>query len=638
MTIENRAFEADTSKILDIVIHSLYSNREIFLRELISNASDALDKRRFLASTNQSMQASQELQIQIKSDKKAKTLTISDNGVGMDSDDLVSSLGTIARSGTKNFIEQLESSKQNDENKLSLIGQFGVGFYAAFMVAETVDVISRKVGSDKAYKWHSDGSNGYSLDDAERGEEGTDIILHLKKDAKEFLEEQRISYMVKKYSDHLSAPIYWQDGEASTMLNSASAIWTRPKSEITEEQYNSFYQQASSAYDTPYLTMHNVTEGVTNFTSLLFIPSTRPMDLFNPERKSRLQLYINRVFITDECEELVPNWLRFVRGVVDTPDLDLNVSREMLQQVPAINKIKKTIIRRVLSELKKQAGKKQEEYQKFWLDFGLVIKEGLYEDQDFREKILELCRFYSCRKGDYISLAQYVSEMKEKQEEIYYLSSETVEQAEMSPHIEGFKARDIDVIVLSDPIDEFWLPLVPDFEGKKFKSASRGALDLDKFESENSEKKKADPSKFDLLIARIKTNLGEKISDVRLSSTLTESPVCLVADEGGMDIQMERLMKAHNRDFQGAPRILEINPDHELVIALNKLADAKSSSKESELVDDAAFLLFDQAQIIEGRMPADLTAFSKRMTRIMSFSLKNDSGQKRAVPVEKPNI
>jgi len=628
MTIENRAFEADTSKILDIVIHSLYSNREIFLRELISNASDALDKRRFLASTNQSMQASQELQIQIKSDKKAKILTISDNGVGMDSDDLVSSLGTIARSGTKNFIEQLESSKQNDENKLSLIGQFGVGFYAAFMVAETVDVISRKVGSDKAYKWHSDGSNGYSLDDAERGEEGTDIILHLKKDAKEFLEEQRISYMVKKYSDHLSAPIYWQDGEASTMLNSASAIWTRPKSEITEEQYNSFYQQASSAYDTPYLTMHNVTEGVTNFTSLLFIPSTRPMDLFNPERKSRLQLYINRVFITDECEELVPNWLRFVRGVVDTPDLDLNVSREMLQQVPAINKIKKTIIRRVLSELKKQAGKKQEEYQKFWLDFGLVIKEGLYEDQDFREKILELCRFYSCRKGDYISLAQYVSEMKEKQEEIYYLSSETVEQAEMSPHIEGFKARDIDVIVLSDPIDEFWLPLVPDFEGKKFKSASRGALDLDKFESENSEKKKADPSKFDLLIARIKTNLGEKISDVRLSSTLTESPVCLVADEGGMDIQMERLMKAHNRDFQGAPRILEINPDHELVIALNKLADAKSSSKENELVDDAALLLFDQAQIIEGRMPADLTAFSKRMTRIMSFSLKNDSGQK----------
>ena len=628
MTIENRAFEADTSKILDIVIHSLYSNREIFLRELISNASDALDKRRFLASTNQSMQASQELQIQIKSDKKAKILTISDNGVGMDSDDLVSSLGTIARSGTKNFIEQLESSKQNDENKLSLIGQFGVGFYAAFMVAETVDVISRKVGSDKAYKWHSDGSNGYSLDDAERGEEGTDIILHLKKDAKEFLEEQRISYMVKKYSDHLSAPIYWQDGEASTMLNSASAIWTRPKSEITEEQYNSFYQQASSAYDTPYLTMHNVTEGVTNFTSLLFIPSTRPMDLFNPERKSRLQLYINRVFITDECEELVPNWLRFVRGVVDTPDLDLNVSREMLQQVPAINKIKKTIIRRVLSELKKQAGKKQEEYQKFWLDFGLVIKEGLYEDQDFREKILELCRFYSCRKGDYISLAQYVSEMKEKQEEIYYLSSETVEQAEMSPHIEGFKARDIDVIVLSDPIDEFWLPLVPDFEGKKFKSASRGALDLDKFESENSEKKKADPSKFDLLIARIKTNLGEKISDVRLSSTLTESPVCLVADEGGMDIQMERLMKAHNRDFQGAPRILEINPDHELVIALNKLADAKSSGKKNELVDDAAFLLFDQAQIIEGRMPADLTAFSKRMTRIMSFSLKSDSGKK----------
>ena len=628
MTIENRAFEADTSKILDIVIHSLYSNREIFLRELISNASDALDKRRFLASTDQSLQAEQELQIHIKSDKKAKTLTLSDNGIGMDSDDMVSSLGTIARSGTQNFIKQLEASKENDDSKLSLIGQFGVGFYAAFMVAETVDVISRKAGSDKAFKWHSDGATGYSLDNAERSEAGTDIILHLKKDAKEFLEEQRISYMIKKYSDHLSAPIYWQNAEESTMLNSASAIWTRPKSEITQEQYTSFYQQASAAYDTPYLTLHNVTEGVTNFTSLLFVPSTRPVDLFNPERKSRLQLYINRVFITDECEDLVPNWLRFVRGVVDTPDLDLNVSREMLQQVPAINKIKKSIIRRVLSELKKQAGKNQEAYESFWLEFGLVVKEGLYEDADFREKILELCRFYSCRKGGYISLAEYVSEMKEQQEEIYYLSSETVEQAEISPHIEGFKARDIDVIVLSDPIDEFWLPLVPEFEGKKFKSASRGALDLDKFEQEDTEMKKADPSEFDMLIARIKTNLGEQIADVRLSSTLTESPACLVADENGMDIQMERLMKAHNKDFQGAPRILELNPDHDLVAALNKMADAKSGSKENGLVDDASHLLFDQAQILEGRMPSDLTAFSKRMTRVMASSIMDDAQTK----------
>jgi molecular chaperone HtpG len=628
MTIENRAFEADTSKILDIVIHSLYSNREIFLRELISNASDALDKRRFLASTDQSLQAEQELQIHIKSDKKAKTLTISDNGIGMDSDDMVSSLGTIARSGTQNFIKQLEASKENDDSKLSLIGQFGVGFYAAFMVAETVNVISRKAGSDKAFKWHSDGATGYSLDNAERSEAGTDIILHLKKDAKEFLEEQRISYMIKKYSDHLSAPIYWQNTEESKMLNSASAIWTRPKSEITQEQYTSFYQQASAAYDKPYLTLHNVTEGVTNFTSLLFVPSTRPVDLFNPERKSRLQLYINRVFITDECEDLVPNWLRFVRGVVDTPDLDLNVSREMLQQVPAINKIKKSIIRRVLSELKKQAGKNQEAYENFWLEFGLVVKEGLYEDADFREKILELCRFYSCRKGGYISIAEYVSEMKEKQEEIYYLSSETVEQAEISPHIEGFKARDIDVIVLSDPIDEFWLPLVPEFEGRKFKSASRGAHDLDKFEQEDTEKKKADPSEFDMLIARIKTNLGEQIADVRLSSTLTESPACLVADENGMDIQMERLMKAHNKDFQGAPRILELNPDHDLVAALNKIADAKSGSKENGLVDDASHLLFDQAQILEGRMPSNLTAFSKRMTRVMACSIMDDARTK----------
>jgi molecular chaperone HtpG len=496
------------------------------------------------------------------------------------------------------------------------------------MVAENVDVISKKANSEKAFRWHSNGKTGFSLDNAERSEAGTDIILHLKKDAKEFLEEQRISYMVKKYSDHLSAPIYWQNAEESTMLNSASAIWTRPKSEITKEQYTSFYQQASAAYDTPYLTMHNVTEGVTNFTSLLFVPSTRPVDLFNPERKSRLQLYINRVFITDECEDLVPNWLRFVRGVVDTPDLDLNVSREMLQQVPAINKIKKSIIRRVLSELKKQAGKNKEDYEKFWLDFGLVVKEGLYEDANFREKILELCRFYSCRKGGYISLAEYVSEMKEQQEEIYYLSSETVEQAEISPHIEGFKSRDIDVIVLNDPIDEFWIPLVPDFEGKKFKSASRGTHDLNKFEHKDTDKKKADPSEFDMLIARIKTNLGEQIADVRLSSTLTESPACLVADENGMDIQMERLMKAHNKDFQGVPRILELNPDHDLVAALNKMADAKSGSKESDLMNDASYLLFDQVQILEGRMPSDLTAFSKRMTRIMASSIMDDAQTK----------
>ena len=296
----------------------------------------------------------------------------------------------------------------------------------------------------------------------------------------------------------------------------------------------------------------------------------------------------------------------------------------MLQKVPAINKIKTTIIRRVLSELKKNAGKNKEEYQKFWLDFGLVVKEGLYEDADFREKILELCRFYSCKNSDYISLSQYVTDMKDQQEEIYYLSSETVEQAEISPHIEGFKARDIDVIVLSDPIDEFWLPLVSEFEGKKFKSASRGALDLDKFEPEKSEKKKTDPSKFDLLIARIKSNLGENISDVRLSANLTESPACLVADENGMDIQMERLMKAHNRDFQGAPRILEINPDHDLVISLNKMAGSKSGSKDSELVDDAAYLLFDQAQIVEGRIPTDLTEFSKRLTRVMTSSIKGD--------------
>jgi len=423
-----RSFEADTGKILDIVINSLYSNREIFLRELISNASDALDKRRYLAATDQSLQTEETASISLVVDEKAKTLTISDNGIGLSEDDMISSLGTIARSGSKSFLEQVEATQASDKEKgdaFSLIGQFGVGFYSAFMVADKVDVLSLKAGEKTANLWTSDGRTGYEISSATREAAGTDITLYLKKDAKEFLDEPRISHLVRKYSDHLSYQVMWQPAlvDEARQLNTGSALWTREKKDISDEDYTEFYRQISASYDEPFLTLHNRSEGAVNYTSLLFVPTARPFDLFNPDRKSRMQLYINRVFISDECEEIVPPWLRFVRGVIDTPDLDLNVSREMLQHNPAVQKIGKAVVRRILSELKKKKDKDREAYDEFWDQFGIVLKEGLYEDADNREKLLELCLFTSARSGALVSLADYVSAMPETQDKIYTLSA-----------------------------------------------------------------------------------------------------------------------------------------------------------------------------------------------------------------------
>ncbi|MGC6473213.1 MAG: molecular chaperone HtpG, partial [Candidatus Puniceispirillaceae bacterium] len=624
MAVKQHDFEADTGKILDIVINSLYSEKEIFLRELISNASDAIDKRHYLAATDQSLQSARGYAITLCADEKAKTLTISDNGVGMDEADMNSALGTIARSGSKAFLEQIQAetaqnSKAGDKkskNAFSLIGQFGVGFYSAFMVADKVDVVSRKAGQDGAWKWSSDGKNGYSLDQAERAEAGTDITLYLKKDEKEFLEEARLDYLVRKYSDHLAYPVNWQPPQvdAPRQLNTGSAIWTRAKKDISPEDYTQFYRQVGAVYDEPFMTMHNSTEGLLNYTSLLFVPTARPFDLFNPDRKSRMSLYINRVFITDECEDIVPPWLRFIRGVIDTPDMDLNVSREMLQKNPAVQKIGKALIKRILGELKKKKEKEPESYEEFWDQFGLVLKEGLYEDYDNRDKILDICLFRSARSGTLISLAEYVAAMPESQDKIYTLSAETAEQAENSPHLEGFRARDIDVLLMTDPVDEFWMQAVTEFEGKGFVSATRGVSDLDKVAPKTDAKDDAEQpdddarnQEFAALIAKVKTTLGEDIKDVRLSKTLTDSPVCLVADEEGMDIQMERLMKAHNKDFAGSPRILEINPDHKLIKGMASQIDANA---DPELMEDAAKMLLDQAQILEGRPPASLTEFA----------------------------
>ncbi len=628
MASKTHAFEADTGKILDIVINSLYSNKEIFLRELISNASDAIDKRRYLAATDQSLQSDEAAAITLVADVKAKTLTIRDNGIGLNADDLTSSLGTIARSGSKAFLEQVEQAKSAEpkgdqttkDAAFSLIGQFGVGFYSALMVADKVEVISLKAGEGAAHKWTSDGRSGYQIDKAERASAGTDIILYLKKDAKDYLDETRLSYLVRKYSDHLSYPVFWQPPKVDEprQLNSGSAIWTRQKSEISDEDYTQFYRQIGAGYDEPFMTLHNRTEGVLNYTSLLFLPTSRPFDLFNPDRKSRMQLYINRVFITEECEDIVPPWLRFVRGVIDTPDLDLNVSREMLQHNPAVVKIGKAVVKRVLTELQKKKDKEPEAYATFWSEFGIVLKEGLYEDQDNRDKLLGLSLFTSARTGQLISLAEYVAAMSDKQDKIYTLSAETVEQAQNSPHLEGFRARDIDVLLMTDPVDEFWMQAVHEFDGKAFASASRGAINLDEIapkpSSDEADNQPADDEELAPLLAKVKSILGDTVKDVRLSKTLTDSPVCLVADEEGMDIQMERLMKAHNKDFTGALRILELNPSHGLITGLK---DKIKADQDPDLVHDAATMLFDQALILEGRTPVNLTEFASRMTRLM---------------------
>lgn len=630
MAAKQHDFEADTGKILDIVINSLYSEKEIFLRELISNASDALDKRRYMAATDQSLQSETGYAIHIVADEKAKTLTISDNGVGMDDADMASALGTIARSGSKAFIEQIQaetSSDKKSKDAFSLIGQFGVGFYSAFMVADKIDVISRKAGDEKAWHWSSDGKTGYSLDGAKRAQAGTDITLHLKKGEKDFLDETRIGYLVRKYSDHLGYAVNWQPPKVDEprQLNTGSAIWTRAKKDILEEDYTQFYRQIGAVYDEPFMTLHNSTEGMLNYTSLLFVPTSRPFDLFNPDRKSRMSLYINRVFITDECEDIVPPWLRFIRGVIDTPDMDLNVSREMLQKNPSVQKIGKALIKRILGELKKKKEKDPEAYEAFWDQFGMVLKEGLYEDIESRDKILEICLFRSARSGTLISLADYVAAMPDTQDKIYTLSAENAEQAETSPHLEGFRARDIDVLLMTDPVDEFWMQAVTEFEGKAFASATRGISDLDKVapksDSEKAEEIPDDDARnqeFASLITKVKATLGEDVKEVRLSKTLTDSPVCLVADEEGMDIQMERLMKAHNKDFAGSPRILEINPDHKLIKGMASQIEANG---DPALLDDAAKMLLDQAQILEGRPPASLTEFAKRMTRLMERGL-----------------
>ena len=619
-------FEADTGKILDIVINSLYSEREIFRRELISNASDALDKRKYLSLTDKKIAGSSEApEIKIEINNKEKTLTISDNGIGMNEEDLKSSLGTIARSGTKAFLEQISKNSKEKKSDMSMIGQFGVGFYASFMVADNVEVVSKKAGEEQAWKWFSDGKTGFNLEKSNKDNIGTSITLSLKKDAKEFLGETRVQFIVRKYSDHISYPVKFleidkKDAEVKT-LNEASALWTRPTKEITEEQYQEFFSHIGAGYGKPLLTMHNNTEGTTSYTNLICIPSTRPFDLFNPDRKSSLKLYINRVFITDKCDALIPSYLRFVKGLVDTQDIDLNVSREMLQNNPAVAKISKSLVGKIIRELKKVSEKNKEGYNNFWKEYGAVLKEGLYEDAERKDNLLDLCRFSTNESEDTISLAEYLEKMPETQKDIYYIAAETNAQAIASPHLEGFKSKNIPVLIMTDAIDQFWLPMIGSFKEKKFTSITQGQINLDDLDAKTKDKKPNDKEEkekqdkqFVDLIAQLKVVLGDQVKDIRLSSKLTDSPVCLVADDGDMDIAMEHLMAQRDTNYKGAPRILEINGDHLLIKNMKSLIEKKDNN---DLVSDAGTLLFEQARLMEGKMPADPAQFSKIMNQFL---------------------
>lgn len=607
-------FQAEVSELLHLMVHSVYSETDIFLRELVSNASDACDKLRYEAIESPALLGEGDaLKIRIIPNKTAGTLTIVDNGIGMERQELIDHLGTIARSGTKAFVSKLKEAKDG----LGLIGQFGVGFYSAFMVADKIVVISRRAGESDVWTWTSSGGSGFEIaragdDDAARVARGTEIILHLKDDAKKYLETYEIERIVSAYSDNILFPIELvpQEGEPR-QINSASALWQRSKSELTAEDYKKAYQQIASAFDDPAMTLHYRAEGRYSYAVLLFAPSTKPFDLFEPNRKGRVKLYVRRVFITDDAD-LLPGYLRFIRGVVDSEDLPLNISREMLQNNPQLTQIRKAVATRVVSELEGLADKYPENFAKIWDAFGAVLKEGIYEDFERREKLLALSRF-TTTSGEKRSLKQVITEFKPNQTEIYYLVGDSIERLKSNPRLEAATARGIEVLLLSDPVDAFWTSMPTEFDGKPLKSLSQGDLNLDLIPRVDAadEAKKDEPEADEAAtIAVIKAALGERVSDVKASTRLTSSASCLVADSQGPSRELERILSQQNRGMRTKP-ILEINLRHPLVTAITK---AQAGSKA---VDDLSLLLLEQAQILDGELPEDPAAFAARLNRLV---------------------
>ncbi len=625
MTDQIMTFQAEVTRLLHIVTHSLYSQKEIFLRELISNASDACDKLRFAAQTDASLwDGDNELRVSLSVDKAARTLTIADNGIGMSRDELVANLGTIARSGTGEFMAGLSGDNAKD---MSLIGQFGVGFYSAFMVAAKVEVVSRRAGEPEAWRWISDGSGSFTIGEAEHEGRGTTILLHLREGEDEFLDPANLRRIVKAYSDHIALPVVLlEEGKDNETLNAASALWTRAKSDVTEEQYKDFYHHVAHAFDDPWLTLHTRAEGKLDYTLLLYVPTMQPRDLFDPARKPALKLYVRRVFITDNCEGLVPSWLRFLRGVVDSADLPLNVSREMLQNNPVLARIKQAITRRVLSELERKAEKEPEAYATFWETFGAVLKEGIYEDAEHREKLLKLARFRSSTQDGWVSLDEYVSRLKTNQTALYTITGDQLETLKRSPQLEGFRAKGVEVLLLTDPVDDFWLSMVTDWQGKPFRSVTRGGADLDQIEAATDAPQPEDKGEavegaaLGTLVAALKTILGEAVRDVRESARLTDSACCLVAADGDMDMHLERLLRMNKQLSALGPslRILEINPRHPLI---RRMAERAAAPGAADALQDAAHLLLDQAKLVEGEVLTDATAFAQRLARVMAAGI-----------------
>lgn len=631
MTVEAKketlGFQTEVKQLLHLMIHSLYSNREIFLRELVSNASDAADKLRFEALHNDSlMQEDPNLDIRIDFDKEAKTVTISDNGIGMNRDDVIAHLGTIAKSGTADFLQNLTGDQKKDSQ---LIGQFGVGFYSAFIVADKVTVDTRKAGAEEGVRWVSDGSGEFTVEAVDKAKRGTSITLHLKPEAEEFADGWRLRNIIRKYSDHISLPILMlkeempsgeeeEQKEATTpeweTVNTAKALWTRSRSDISEEEYKEFYKHISHDFTDPMKWSHNRVEGKLEYSSLLFIPAKAPFDLYNRDMQKGLKLYVQRVYIMDQAEEFLPMYLRFIKGVVDSNDLSLNVSREILQKDPAVDSMKTALTKRVLDMLEKMAKKEEEQYAEFWKEFGQVLKEGPAEDFSNREKVAKLLRFASTEsKGadQDQSLEGYVSRMKEGQDKIYYITAETYNAAANSPHLEVFKKKGVEVLLMSDRVDEWLMSHLNEFDGKQFADIARGDLDLGSLDDEDDKKALEESAKEkEDLLKRIKDILKDDVEEVRVTHRLTDSPACLVVGDHDMGAQMRKIMEAAGQAMPESKPIFEINPEHPLVTRLDREADEDRFAELTRVV-------FDQANLAAGGQLDDPATYVQRLNKLL---------------------
>jgi molecular chaperone HtpG len=628
---ESRPFEADVAKLLHLMVHSVYSDKSVFLRELIANAADACERLRYEAIADPALLGDDvKPRITLAVDADNKLLTVEDNGIGMSRDEMIEALGTIARSGTKAFLDRIsaaegESDGEGGEGNV-LIGRFGVGFYSAFMVAERVDVLSRRAGADAAWLWSSDGRGTFAVSAVPAGamRRGTRVILHLLDDAKSYLDRHTLERLIKAQSGHVPVPISFVEkpDAAPAEITDGAALWAKPKSEITTGDYTDFYRSIAGQFDEPALTVHFRAEGRQDYTTLFFVPGTRPFDLFDPDRKGRIKLYVKRVFITDDAD-ILPRYLRFVRGLVDSADLPLNVSREKIQESPLLAAIRKGATSRLLAEFERVAEKEPLAYAKIWDTFGAVLKEGIYEDFERRDLLLALTRFKTTASADaWRSLKDYVGALKTNQTAIYYLAGDDLERLKSSPQLEGFRARGIEVLLLPDPVDAFWVMSGTSFDGKPFKSVTQGAADLAQIPLDGAKEEariEAAPS-VKIFVAFVKSALGDAVADVRVSDRLTDSAVCLVASDSGPDRGLEKILASAGRLPSASKPILEVNPRHALVVALAALGDGERTFKE-----DAAHLLLDEARVLDGERPADARSFSARLARVLERGLQRES-------------